>query len=419
MAALRFMAAVILVAAMRASAETARPLLVTVDDLPMAPGVPPEEREALTRDLLTVLGNHGIQAVGLVTWNNLRGSADRALLEQWLDAGHELGNHSDHHLDYTRSDIETYVADIEKGRAQLAELLAERGETVRFFRFPFLREGNTPEKLQAMRLYLAQSGQRNLPVTIDDQDWSYDRPWVEAWQRHDEAALDSLGKAYQTEIRMAVREFEALGDRLFERRTPQILLLHANRVGAAQWDQLFTWLEGTGHRFATADEVLADSAFAMPQEFVGPYGCSLWDRLLDQRRRDTAREELQELMQRSALEWNGGDFEAFCASYAEDALFLTPTGITQGRQAVLERYRQKYGGAAQRGQLSFELLEIRLSSGMEITPWGGARPARIQSASVAAHWILTLPDSTARGLTLLVMRPRRDGAWEIVQDASM
>jgi uncharacterized protein (TIGR02246 family) len=398
-----------------------RPLLVTVDDLPMttATAQTPEERARVTAELLTVLGEYDIRAVGLVAWGNVRGSADEALLKQWLDAGHELGNHSHAHFDYTSTDIETYIADIERGRTELAELMAERGETLRFFRFPFLREGDTREKLGAMRLYLAQSGQRNLPVTIDDQDWSFERPWVEARRRNDVAAQDSLARAYQTALRMAIVEFESLGDELFQRQTPQILLLHANQVGAAQWGALFAWLEKTGHRFASAHEVLADSAFTVPHEFIGPYGCSYWDRLLDQRRRDKARKQLRSLMRESAAAWNRGDFEAFCSTYAEDALFFSPSGITRGRQAVLERYHQKYGGNAARGELSFELMEVRLSSGMGSTSWGGARPARIQSASIAAHWTLTYPDTTAQGLTLLVLRPRRDGTWEIVQDASM
>ena len=45
----------------------------------------------------------------------------------------------------------------------------------------------------------------------------------------------------------------ALGDEWLGRATPQILLLHANEVGAAQWDALFTWMKGRGFRFATPD----------------------------------------------------------------------------------------------------------------------------------------------------------------------
>ena len=73
------------------NASAARPVLVTVDDLPIALGSmheDPAERERITQDLLANFERHGIKAVGLVTWRNVRGPADLELLKMWLDAGH-------------------------------------------------------------------------------------------------------------------------------------------------------------------------------------------------------------------------------------------------------------------------------------------------------------------------------------------
>jgi peptidoglycan/xylan/chitin deacetylase (PgdA/CDA1 family)/ketosteroid isomerase-like protein len=410
--------------AVEASAEAMRrPVLITVDDLPVAaPGWhrDAEERARITRDLLAVLARHRIQAVGLVTWSNVQAPGDVRLLEQWLDAGHELGNHSDRHLDYTATDTTAYIADVERGRSRLAALLAGRGRVVRFFRFPYLREGDTAEKLGAMRRYLERTNQRDLPVTIDNEDWSFEPDWVAARERGDRSALDSIAAEYHAQLRLEVRDHEAHGDDLFGRPTPQVLLLHANEIGTAQWDALFTWLERTGHRFASADEVLADSAFAVPHEYVGRYGCSLWHRLRDERRRHQARAVIADLFGASAAAWNRGDLDAFCSDYAENALFISPSGMTRGRQAVLERYKDKYPDRAAMGRLAFEILEIHLSSGMEGSVLGSARPAGIQCASVVARWSLAYADKpAASGLTLLVLRPRGGGRWEIVQDASM
>lgn len=408
-----------------AASGSLRPLLVTVDDLPIAaPGKhrDPAERERITRDLLAALAKHRIQAVGLVTWQNLQSPGETRLLEQWLAAGHELGNHSYSHLDYTSTDSTKYIADIERGRDELARFLASHGKTVRFFRFPFLREGDTPAKLNAMRAYLARSSQRNLPVTIDDEDWAYEEPWIKARAAHDRAAMDSVAAVYLEQLQWETRDHESLGDDLFERPTPQILLVHANEVGAAQWDALFTWFERSGHRFATADEVLADSAFSVAHQYVGRYGCSLWHRLRDQRRRERANAAIATLLQESAAAWNRGDLDAFCADYAEDALFVAESGTTRGRAEVLARYKKKYPDRAAMGTLSFEIIEIRLTSGMEASVLGSARPAGIQGASVAARWKLAYADRAAEnvsGTTLLVLRPRAGGKWEIVQDASL
>lgn len=414
--------AVLAISISPALAEDLRPLAVTVDDLPLAGGslhTNPEEREKITSDLLDVLARHRIQAVGLVIWGNVRSKTDRRILQMWLDAGHELGNHSATHPSYTTTSSEDYIADVEAGREGLAEFLSRRGATVRYFRFPMLREGETRAKLTAMRTYLEASGQRNLHVTIDDQDWSFERPWVESRLAGDSAAMDRLGLEYLESLHLSVRHHEHTGDRLAGRVTPQILLLHANEVGAANWDALFAWLAETGHHFVPAEAILADPIFATPPAYVGTHGPGYWDRLLAVRRGAEARAAAHDLLQEQTAAWNRGDLPAFCSVYAEDATFVSPSGLTHGREQVLARYRKRYPDQTAMGQLSLEILEIREAAGMEVSMLGDARPSRVHGLTITARWTLTYPDrEAATGLTLLVLRPG-PGGWRIVQDASM
>jgi peptidoglycan/xylan/chitin deacetylase (PgdA/CDA1 family) len=377
----------------------------------------------ITRGLLAALAKHHVPAVGLVIWGNVRTPDDRVLLRRWLAAGHELGNHSASHFDLTKIDADKYIADVEAGRAGLAGFLAgEDDRKVRFFRFPFLDEGDTAAKLDAARAYLARSGQRSLPVTIDDQDWSFEKSWVEARRKNDTKEMDRVGEEYHEALHVEIRDQEAKGDRLLGHPAPQILLLHANEVGAAQWDRLFTWLEQRGYRFAKADEVLADAAFKDPPRYVGDAGFGLWDRIIALRRVKDARTAIEALLKTQSDAWNRGDLDTFTSVYAEDASFLSPTGLTQGRQKVLERYRRRYPDRQAMGTLSLEIIEVRPAQGIEVTALGDARPSRVQGLSVAAHWRLAYPDQpdkkTAEGLTLLVLR-RHGSSWEIVQDASM
>jgi peptidoglycan/xylan/chitin deacetylase (PgdA/CDA1 family) len=403
-----------------------RPLLISVDDLPVAGGslhADPAERTRIADGLLAALARHRVHAVGLVIWGNVRSDGDRAILRRWLGAGHELGNHSAGHLNLTETGADAYIADVEAGRAGLADFLSrEKAAGLRFFRYPFLDEGDTPAKLDAVRAYLDRSGQRSLPVTIDDQDWGFEKPWVEARRKDDRGAMERVGQEYQEALHAEIRDQEARGDRILGRPAPQILLLHANEVGAAQWDRLFAWLEERGYRFATADEVLADPVFAESPRYVGPSGFGLWDRLTALRRAQSARSAVEALLKTQSDAWNRGDLETFTSVYAEDASFLSPTGLTQGRRQVLERYRRRYPDQQAMGTLSLEILEARPAQGVEFTMLGDARPSRVQGLSVAARWRLAYPGQpdrkTAEGLTLLVLRPRGD-SWEIVQDASM
>jgi peptidoglycan-N-acetylglucosamine deacetylase len=403
-------------------AAASRPILITVDDLPVAGGrlhADAADRERITRDLLAALARHRIHAVALVIQGNVGGAPDEALLDLWLAGGHELGSHSWSHLDYTRADSATYLADVAKGLAGLDAFLGPRGGKTRFFRFPYLDEGDTIEKLAAARRALEAAGVRNLSVTIDDQDWSFEAPFVAAARAGDGKARKAVIADYLAALRLAVRHHEEHGDDLFGRTTPQILLLHANAVGAVAWDDLFGWLESTGHRFATADEVLADPVFSEPHQFVARSGSSLWDRLAHDREEREVRAALARLLEEQSAAWSRGDLDAFCSVYDDDALFLSPGGSFRGRLAIRERYQKKYADRAAMGTLRLDVDAIVPLWGMEVTPGGDAVPGRIHGATAAARWSLSYPDRPeASGRTLLVFR-RAGDRWLIVQDASM
>lgn len=102
--------------------------------------------------------------------------------------------------------------------------------------------------------------------------------------------------------------------------------------------------------------------------------------------------------------WNKGDLIAFCAVYVDDAIFVSPKGVTRGRAQVLERYQKRYPTKDAMGTLGFAFEDVRVDG-----------PA----ASVVAKWTLSYPGKpAATGHTLLSMRLVR-GHWMIVHDASM
>ncbi len=123
-------------------------------------------------------------------------------------------------------------------------------------------------------------------------------------------------------------------------------------------------------------------------------------------------EQVAALLHAQSDAWNRGDLEAFTSFYAEDAAFLTPSGLTRSRHEVLERYRKRYPDKAAMGTLTLTVIEARTF------PAGKTAEA----VSVAARWKLEYPGQAERkaaeGLTLLVLR-RTGESWEIVQDASM
>ena len=91
---------------------TSRTVAVTFDDLPAASGhVDQATLATLTNDLLASLSRNRVPAVGFVNEGKLyddAGGIDTArvkLLEQWIQAGHDLGNHTFGHTDVDQTSL--------------------------------------------------------------------------------------------------------------------------------------------------------------------------------------------------------------------------------------------------------------------------------------------------------------------------
>jgi ketosteroid isomerase-like protein len=129
--------------------------------------------------------------------------------------------------------------------------------------------------------------------------------------------------------------------------------------------------------------------------------------------------EVAGLIEIQVAAWNDGDLVGFTGLYDEACTFLSTTGLTRGRQGVLDRYRSRYPDRAAMGRLSIEVEEMRPAVLTVASLWGLVEGRHIGGVSVAGRWRLTYPDRpTAEGLTLIVFRRTPEG-WRIVQDASM
>ena len=110
-------------------APASRPLLVTVDDLPLAGAASRGDagaRRATTEALLAVLKKHRIPAIAFVIAGNVKTPDDEALLQRWLDEGHEIGSHSHTHPSHTALTTDAYLADLASARKTLSAWLAPR-----------------------------------------------------------------------------------------------------------------------------------------------------------------------------------------------------------------------------------------------------------------------------------------------------
>ena len=150
-----------------------RAVAFTFDDLP-ARGDLANVRET-TEKLLRTLVAERVPAIGFVNEVNVDvpGEADArtALLEAWLDAGFDLGNHTYSHVSIDRVPLESYKADVIRGERITRGLLEARGGRLRYFRHPQLRTGPTAEYKAGLDGFLTERGYRVAPVTIDHNEF--------------------------------------------------------------------------------------------------------------------------------------------------------------------------------------------------------------------------------------------------------
>lgn len=263
-----------------ADGTTPRTIAITFDDLPFVErGLPLETVRSAHERLVAALERHRVPAIGFVNEDKLlrRGGVDAriALLERWLEAGLELGNHGFGHLDLNATPLPQYQEAVLKGEVVTRWLLASRKlPPPRWYRHPFTRTGSTPDVRQAFEAFLAQHGYAVAPFTVEHDDFLFDAVYSDALRRGDTALAAKVRAAYVAHLDPALDTFESMSRDLFGREIPQVLLIHASPLNADAIDAMLTRLAERGYRFVSLAEALRDPAYASPDGYAGPHGPS-------------------------------------------------------------------------------------------------------------------------------------------------
>ena len=255
------------------AAGEGRQVAITIDDLPRGGDGGPYDLvgvRAMTKKLLHPFHEQQIPVIGFAnTGRTTLGSQGlQEILNLWLDAGAELGNHTGSHADINNVSLETYTADIVSGESAIRQALAPRAKTLEFYRHPYLHTGATPEIKKGLQNFLDQRGYRVAPVTLDNADYAFAVAYLQPELRA------RVRREYVPYMESTVEFFEQRSVEMFGREIPQILLIHANELNADLMPELLAMFRSRGYRFVTLTTALADPAYRSPEEYVGPKGFS-------------------------------------------------------------------------------------------------------------------------------------------------
>jgi peptidoglycan-N-acetylglucosamine deacetylase len=262
----------------QAAKQPDRQVAITIDDLPagMADRLPAPEITAMTAKLLGTLRDQKIPVVGFVNEKKLYkpGEVDERIkvLQMWLDNGFELGNHTFSHMSLNQAGLKAWEDDVIQGESVIKLLMAPRKMKLRYFRHPYLDTGRDLLTRQEAEKFLVERGYRIAPITLDGWDWMFAGLYEDAKARNDTAFQQQIVKGYLAHHDAVFAYDEQLSAKIIGYEPKQILLLHASNLEADHIGELLDLLRKRGYRFITLEDALSDSAYSLPDTYVGEEG---------------------------------------------------------------------------------------------------------------------------------------------------
>ena len=260
-----------------------RQVAITIDDLPagMADRMPAADITAMTAKLLGTLRDQKIPVVGFVNEKKLykTGEVDERIkaLQMWLDYGFELGNHTFSHASLNQVGLKAWEDDVIQGESVIRILLAPRKLKLRYFRHPYLDTGRDLLTRREAEEFLVERGYRIAPITLDGWDWMFAGLYEDAKKRNDTAQQQQIVKEYLAYHDAVFAYSEQLSVKVVGYEPKQILLLHASNLEADHIGELMDVLRKRGYRFITLEDALGDSAYSLPDTYVGEEGSGWLD----------------------------------------------------------------------------------------------------------------------------------------------
>ncbi|CAB1214635.1 polysaccharide deacetylase family protein [Acinetobacter bouvetii] len=220
----------------------AKELALSFDD-----GVNPQQNPKavqINQQILDQLAEHQIKSIVFPSLVKIGDYQGKQLIANWGKAGHLIGNHSALHQNLNKSNITTqqYIQSIQDADLVLNTLPRYK----RIYRYPFLKEGNTVEKRDAVYQWLKNNQYALGGVSIDASDWFYNRKYLQYTKQADTEKLQRLKQAYIWHLLNRAEYYDQLAVQTLQRSPKHVLLLHVNQINAAFLSDVVTAFKQQG-----------------------------------------------------------------------------------------------------------------------------------------------------------------------------
>lgn len=206
--------------------------------------------------LLDNLEKHDLKAVLFSAGANKTSEKGRYVLSSWNQAGHLIANHTVSHPNFNsdNTSLEDFKGELTRNDA----IIRKYSNYSPYFRFPYLKEGNTKEKIEGFRDFMKQKGYKNGHVSVDASDWYIDSRLIKRLKENPRADISGFRDYYKKHLFNRAMFYDSLAYQLTNRRINHVILLHHNLAGALFLDDLIKHFKAHGWEVMDADKAYED-----------------------------------------------------------------------------------------------------------------------------------------------------------------
>jgi peptidoglycan/xylan/chitin deacetylase (PgdA/CDA1 family) len=249
-------------------AKSSPRVAVTMDDVRWQI-IPEDRRTEAEMGLLKHLGN--TRAFLFAAGQYIDNEPGDRILRNWSASGHLIGNHTYSHQPLYGNIVPD---EFEQGIMRTDELLRKYPGFRKWFRFPALKEGLTPEIRDQLRAFLSAHGYRNGAVTIDCSDWYYNQRLLARLKADQGFDAGLYRQPYLDHVWNRAQFYDKLSRDVLGRSVSHTLLLHYNLLNSLFLGDLLAMFRARGWKIIDADDAFSDRIFER-QPNTAPAGESL------------------------------------------------------------------------------------------------------------------------------------------------
>lgn len=175
-------------------------------------------------------------------------------LQQYINAGFDLGNHSYNHDSANKTPSDDFLIDSYRTHLKLKSVTTN----IQFYRFPYLHYGDTTEKRNAILNGLKELNYKIGYVTIDNFDWYINSLYLKAVEQNKPIDLENLSRLYVDTLWDAIQFYDQAALKYLGYSPKHVLLLHENDLAALFLDDLIAKIRDENWKIISPQEAYAD-----------------------------------------------------------------------------------------------------------------------------------------------------------------